>query len=136
LKLVVDTYAWVEFFVGSEKGEKVKEVIAESWEVLVPDIVLAELARKYLREGVDENIARQRVEWITDIARNVPIDEEIAVLSAKAYLELREKAKKEGLPDPSLADGLILAVTRATKAKVITGDKHFRGLKEVIWIGD
>lgn len=74
MKIVVDTYAWIEFFVDSEKGEMVKEVVVESREVYVPDIVLAEIARKYLSEGMDENTVKQRIEWITDIARSVPVD--------------------------------------------------------------
>ncbi|MEZ0345252.1 MAG: PIN domain-containing protein [Infirmifilum sp.] len=97
---MIDTYAWVEFFAGSERGEKVKKVIAESTEVMIPNIVLAELARKYLREGMDEGAVRQRVSWVAEIARTIPIDEEVALLSGKAYLELQEKAKKGGAAQP------------------------------------
>ncbi len=93
MKIVVDTHAWIEFFTGSEEGAKVKELLA-SCEAYVPDIVLAEVARKYLKEGVDEEVVRERVEWITDVARRVSIDEELALLSAKCYFELLERARK------------------------------------------
>ncbi len=134
MRIVVDTYAWIEFFSGSEKGAKVRELLVAS-NAFVPDIVLAEVARKYLREGVDEDTVRRRIEFITDVAKNVPIDEEIALLSAKCYFELLEKSKKEGTSTPGLADGIVLATGRKLKAKVLTGDKHFRGLGDVIWIG-
>jgi len=35
---------------------------------------------------------------------------------------------------PSLADAIILATARILDAKVVTGDQHFRGLPNVIWL--
>ena len=46
--VVLDTYAWVEYFRGSERGLVVKEFL-EKGEVVTPSITLAELARKYKR---------------------------------------------------------------------------------------
>ncbi|MEM2768072.1 MAG: PIN domain-containing protein, partial [Candidatus Bathyarchaeia archaeon] len=54
--VVVDSYAWIEIFIGSSQGEKAKEAILKAEEAYTPDIVLAEIARKYMREGVKENI--------------------------------------------------------------------------------
>ena len=136
MKIVLDTYAWIEFFIGSEKGKKVKDLLIQAHEAYVPDIVLAEIARKYLREEMDEITVEQRLEFITEVARNIPIDETLALLSAKCYLELLEKSRREKLSKPSLADGIILATGRALDAKIVTGDKHFKELKEVVWIGD
>ncbi len=66
----------------------------------------------------------------------VNVNFEIAMESAKAYLELKEKAKRERLRrDPCLFDAIVLAVAKAYSAKVLTGDEHFKGLKETIWIG-
>ncbi|MGQ9691076.1 MAG: hypothetical protein ACUVQY_07445 [Thermoproteota archaeon] len=41
MRIVVDSYAWVELFIGSEKGRLVKEKLSEADEVYTPDIVLA-----------------------------------------------------------------------------------------------
>jgi len=50
VKIVVDSYAWIELFAGSDKGEKVRRKYMEkSEEIYTPDIVLAEMARKYIR---------------------------------------------------------------------------------------
>ena len=136
MRIVVDTYAWIELFIGSNKGEIVRDAIAKANEVFVPDIVLAEIARKYLREGESEEVVRQRIEWVTDIARIVAIDEDTAMLSGIVYMELVEKSKVEGISKPGLADAIVLAITRTLEAKVVTGDKHFKGLNEVIWVGD
>ena len=50
--IVFDTYAWVEYFIGSERAIVAKEYIERGEEIVTSDIVLAEIARKYLREGV------------------------------------------------------------------------------------
>ena len=57
MKIVVDTYAWIEIFIGSEKGSKVRDVILNAESVYTPDIVLAEISRKYAREGIAEDVA-------------------------------------------------------------------------------
>ena len=51
MKIVIDPSAWVEIFLGSMKGQSVVEVIQDAELVLTPEIVLAEISRKYLREG-------------------------------------------------------------------------------------
>ena len=136
MKIVVDRYAWIELFRGSEKGVKVKELISNSTSVFVPDIVLAEIARKYIWEGYDENTVLQRLKWIVEVATPVQIDVEVAIAASKCYMEIRNKTKCLKLSSPSLSDGIILAVARIKEAKVVTGDKHFKDFEETIWIGD
>jgi predicted nucleic acid-binding protein len=48
VKIVIDTYAWVELLLGSEKGKKVVEILENAENVCTPSIVLAESARKFL----------------------------------------------------------------------------------------
>jgi hypothetical protein len=47
---VIDSYAWIEYFQGSEYGKKAKKYI-ENGNCATPTIVLAELSDKYHREG-------------------------------------------------------------------------------------
>jgi hypothetical protein len=47
---VIDSYAWIEYFKGSEYGEKAKKYI-ENGNCATPTIVLAELSDNYQREG-------------------------------------------------------------------------------------
>ena len=136
-RLVIDTYAWIEFFIGSKKGEMVKDYLLGENEVYTPSIVLAEIARKYLQENMTEKIVRKRLELIAKISIVIDIDEKLALETGKAYLELVKHAKNIGLRQkPSLVDAIILATARKLQAKIITGDKRFKGLKETIWIGD
>lgn len=47
VKTVIDTHAWIEIFIESKSGEKVKEIIQRVEEVYTSDIVISEIARKY-----------------------------------------------------------------------------------------
>ena len=49
-----DTYAWIEYFRGSGKGAVVKRLL-EPQEGHTPSIVIAEVVRKYRREGFGED---------------------------------------------------------------------------------
>jgi predicted nucleic acid-binding protein len=135
VKTVIDTYAWIEIFIGSKSGEKAKEMLQKAEETYTPDIVIAEIARKYLREGMKEQIILERLTTIEETSEIIPIDKSIAIESAKCYMELMEKAKTEKLKEPSLFDAIVLATARTLGAKLVTGDEHFKEIKETIWIG-
>jgi len=132
--IVSDTYAWIEYFLGSDSGRIVKDYV-DAGEMVTPSIVLAEVARKYLCEGVKEKDVIRRLSFIEFNSTVKEIDSELSIAAARAYLELLDRAKTEGLKKPSLADGIVLATGRILKAKIITGDEHFRGLDEVVYIG-
>ena len=53
----------------------------------------------------------------------------VAKVCSKNYLEQRKAHK-----DFSLIDAIILSAARANNSKILTGDKHFRGLKETIFL--
>ena len=134
MKIVVDTYAWVELFIGSEKGLIVKENLGSAEEVYTPDIVLAELARKYRREGVEASEVEERLSKIS--VKNYNHEKKIATKAAEVDCLLREKAEKMGLREPSLIDAIVLATAKSLNANLITGDRHFKEEPETIWIGD
>lgn len=136
MKIVVDTYAWIEMFIGSKKGEKAKEIVEKADEAYTPDIVTAEIARKYLREGISEQTILERLKTTEDITGITPINKNTAIESAKCYLELLEKAKTKRLKAPSLFDAVILATARTLNAKLITGDEHLKDFNETLWIGN
>ncbi|MEM0010215.1 MAG: PIN domain-containing protein [Candidatus Bathyarchaeia archaeon] len=48
---------------------------------------------------------------------------------------LVEKDMLEKLRMPNLFDVIILATARALDAKLVTRDEHFKGMDEIIWIG-
>ena len=46
---ILDSYAWIEYFRGSKKGEKVREFI-QNEKCFTPSIVIAELADLYSKK--------------------------------------------------------------------------------------
>jgi len=134
VKIVVDSYAWIEVFAGTRKGEKAKEVIGKADAVLTPDIVLAEIARKYIREGLTERTVKERLIMISEASQVIAIDASIAFEAARAYFELKERAKDKGLREPSLFDAIVLGSSRVLNANIITGDEHFKDMPETIWL--
>jgi predicted nucleic acid-binding protein len=135
VKIVADAYAWVELFAGTPKGDFAKSTMEKAEAVITPDTVLAEVARKYLRNGVREETTRSRLETILEASEPAYVDDEIAIEASKAYLQLEKRAKEERLKKPSLFDGLVLAIARKNGASVLTGDEHFRDLPETTWMG-
>jgi predicted nucleic acid-binding protein len=134
VKIVINSYAWIEHFAGSLTGKRVKELLENADELITPDIVLAEIARKYIREGIESNIVSRRLEQITANSLIVCLDSTLALESAKCYIELADIARNRKLNTPSLFDATVLATARLLEANILTGDVHFRFLPETIWI--
>jgi len=131
-KHVIDAYAWIEYFRASKAGEVAKKYI-ESKESATPTIVVSEISRKLLREielGNETQEGRlKRLEFIRATSRIVDLDFEIAAEAGKIDVDMKKKVKGWGL-----ADSIILCTARNAKGNVVTGDEHFRGLEETIFI--
>jgi predicted nucleic acid-binding protein len=125
MRYIMDSYAWLEYFIGSEAGRKVKEIIdSKEDEKLTPSICLAETYAKILKTE-DEEKAELRRAFIKSRSALVPLNEELAVEAAKADVSMKRKVRGWGL-----ADSIVLSTARNRKGKVVTGDPHFRELAE------
>ncbi len=133
--VVLDTYAWVEYFRGTEKGLVVKELL-EKENVITPSIVLAELARKYKREGFSTTEIAKRLYFIVSVTEVEGISVEVALKASELYIKLHKISKEKKLRTPSLADAIVYAIALIKNDKLVTGDKLFKGLEAVIYIGD
>jgi predicted nucleic acid-binding protein len=125
-RFVIDSYAWIEYFRGSELGTKAKNYI-ESKEGATSVISIAELKEKYLREGW--SYFTSDLLFISSITTIVPLDKEIATSAGEINFERKKKVKDWGM-----SDAIVLATARKASAKVVTGDVHFRDLKESIFV--
>jgi predicted nucleic acid-binding protein len=134
VKIVIDSCAWIELFNGSKNGEAVKQILEKADQLYTPDIVLTEVARKYIRDGVEGSVVISRLEQISTNSKITYIDNEIALESAKCQIELANIARNNRLNSPSLFDAIILATSRLLESKVLTGDAHFKSLSDTIWI--
>jgi len=123
---VVDAYAWVEYLRGSDKGERVKKILEGDNEVYTCSVTLAEVISKVVRSGLSQDIAYQA---ITLNSRVIGVDAELSKEAGILHAEVRNKVR-----DFSLADAYVLACSKRLRAKILTGDPHFKDMPESIII--
>jgi predicted nucleic acid-binding protein len=123
---VIDAWAWVEYLIGSEHGAKINKFLDQSYEVYTCAITLAEVVSKVAREKRDIVAAYN---MLLSNSQIVNIDKELSLQAGLLHSELRKTLKDFGL-----ADAYVLATARKLKAKVLTGDKHFKDIKDAIII--
>ena len=120
--IVFDSYAWIEYFAGSEKGKVVNEIIESNEEILTPSICVAEIKRKYLREKKEHE---SRIKFIVNRSKIIKIDFNISSIAA-------ELSNENGL---YLIDAIVYACAISVKTDLLTGDQHFKGLKNIRFLG-
>jgi len=126
-KYVIDAYAWVEYLVGSEAGTKVRDLLEkENNEVYTCAVTLAEVISKAAREAQDTETVYT---ILLSNSQIVNIDEELSKEAGIIHAEIRKTNRDFGL-----ADAYVLATARRTESRVLTGDPHFKGMKEAILI--
>jgi predicted nucleic acid-binding protein len=123
---IIDTWAWMEYFRGSDIGSRAKPQIENS-NSITPTIVLAEMSQKFKQLGRSD--LPEKLGFIRQRSTILPLDESIALLAG----EIRANVPVQGM---GLVDCILLATSRLYSAKVVTGDPHFRGLAEAEFIGD
>jgi len=120
--MFLDSFAWMEYFMGTLKGGKVKRFIDDDLQLYTSPIVIAEIYSKSLRT---DGRAEERKDFILKRCALVLLDENIAIEAAKIHAENKVK-----IPDFGLADAIILASARSRKTKVLTGDPHFKNFED------
>jgi predicted nucleic acid-binding protein len=126
-RYVIDAYAWIEYLIGSRAGEKVKAILeGEDNVIYTCAVTVAEVVSKTARE-------RRNFEAAYDIlisdSQVVNVDEEASKEAGVLHSEMRKTRRDFGL-----ADAYVLAVARRTKSRILTGDVHFKGVREAILI--
>jgi predicted nucleic acid-binding protein len=131
---VIDTYAWLEYFTGSKMGRHLHKLLHTSDDLYTPTLVFTEVKRKFLKKihmGECKNKdMMQRLDFIK--ANSLIIDLNLSI--AERAADLTEGAlqnRKFGL-----ADAIILATAEKLSARLVTGDEHFKGLDNVVFIKD
>ena len=126
-RYVIDAYAWIEYLIGSEMGIKVNEILEqENVEVYTCAVTVAEVISKVAREKQD---VEKAYDLLLSNSQIVNADEELSKNTGVLHAEMRQTEKDFGF-----ADAYVLATARKLKSKVLTGDPHFKDLKEAVMI--
>lgn len=116
---VVDSSGWLEYFGGTEQGERFALLIQNSAELLIPVISIYEVFKRIAQQR-DEEDALKAI-GLMSTGNVIDLTQELALLAAELSLE-------HHLP---MADSLILATAREHGATLWTEDEHFAGLEGV-----
>lgn len=126
-RYVIDAWAWVEYLIGSKYGMKLKEILDEDGsEVYTCAITLAEVVSKVAREG--RNV-QEAYDMLFANSQIVNAAEELSLLAGLLHCEMRKTIKDFGL-----ADAYVLATARRLNSKILTGDLHFKSIKDAVLI--
>ncbi|MCL6002429.1 MAG: PIN domain-containing protein [Thermoplasmatales archaeon] len=120
--MLIDTSAWVEFLLGSRKGNRVRERINS--EACYSSIVtIAELSNWAQRE----NQATERIiDAVKELSAVIGLDEDIAVLAGKLNFNRKKENRKWGI-----MDSMILATAEMYDMEILTCDNDFSDVSKV-----
>ena len=124
MTVLLDSWAWIEYFKGTSYGKEAKKFIEGDEEILVSVINIAEVYGHFLRNK-DEDAADSVIKFISKRSFIIPVITKIAINAAKIKYE-----KKWGL-----GDALIYATAEIHKIQIMTGDPDFKDEDNVIYIG-
>jgi len=111
---VVDSSAWLEYFVDGPNADFFSSPIEDVGHLIVPTISLYEVFKKVLAEK-DEAEAFRTIAQMKQ-GHVVDLDEDTALSAARISIENR-------IP---MADSIILATAKSHKATLWTQDEHFK----------
>ncbi len=119
---LLDTSAWVEYFKGSEKGRRIKIILAEP-EVYTSAISIAEISKWLYENNIPPELGVEQLK-INSIIIN--LEEPILIESGKRYFALRKIKPKIGLIDTIIYVSAIIH-----NFTLVTTDFDFQGLPKV-----
>jgi len=114
--MLLDTFAWIEYFLGSEKGKRVKRIIRER-ECFTSAISLAEISYWLAKHNYDQEKFLNSVKKLSIL---LSLDNDLLEAAGRISYQKKKKIKDFGM-----IDAIILATSRAYALPVVSGDKHF-----------
>jgi predicted nucleic acid-binding protein len=120
--LVIDTSAWIEWFIDSPIGEILGGYLPLDDELIVPTIVQLELLKWLRREGNlaagDGLLARTQMCVVKSLTPSIAV--------SAAEVSVNQKL--------ATADAVIYATALENDAELLTCDAHFKDMPNVIYV--
>lgn len=124
-KYILDSWAWIEYFEGSSKGQRVKNIVLDSRnEVFTHCVSAAELVSKAKRTGKDVEAL-----WLALTTNSKILEAGTEDSKDVGITHANTKSRNRNF---GLADAFVLASARKLKAKIVTGDPDFKNIDDVI----
>lgn len=124
---IVDSYAWIEYFIGSKKGDVLRGLLQDiKNKFLTAECCLAEIMGWSLKNSQDFDKLFKIIRADSHI---LPLTEHDWIDAGKERFEQRKRQNDFGL-----IDAVILIKQKEFNCKLITGDKHFKGMSNVVFL--
>jgi len=120
--VVIDSWAWIELFNGSEDARTIETEMSSATEVLTSAVSLAEVVSVTTRR---KRPAEKAVEVIMSNSRIAIPSTDDAIKAGLLHAE--QKLERRNF---SLADAFVLQLARKVGGKILTRDPDFKGTKE------
>lgn len=121
--ILIDSCGWIEFLSDGDKAEDYANYFVEAESIITPTIVIYEVIKKVLRERGEEAVVMVAAQM--NRTKIIDLTEGLSLLAADLSI-------KHNLP---MADAIVYAAAKASECRVVTGDKHFKDLDDVVFIG-
>lgn len=121
--MLVDTSAWIEYFKGTEKGERIPLLLDQGKALFTCPLTLAELSHWCHRNRQDPSPFLKKVGALSTL---LELGSDVLVESGRLYHEERKRSPKIGM-----IDCIIYATARAHRLALLTADRDFRNLPHV-----
>lgn len=121
--MLLDTSCWIEYFEGTEKGEKIKERMENQEVFYTCPITIAEISVWCHKNS---KLPEDFIALIKKLSIMLDISDDILAESGKVYNEERGKNGKIGL-----IDCIIYTTAKIHGLTFLTKDKDFKDMKDV-----
>jgi len=115
---LLDSFAWIEYFMGSKRGTKIKDYVEGIEPLYTSSICLTEVKSRYLRDRKDP---ATRINFIIERSFIISLDKEIALLAA----DIKQNHKLHTI------DAIVYATSQHKGLTLVTGDQHFKDIPNV-----
>ena len=124
---LVDAYAWIEYFRGSKQGQKVSQLFLDMQNSFVT---------------VESNVAEVRL-WalrgnqdFDKLFQAIRANSTLSPLTIQDWLEaaIVRNGMRKTREHFGLIDAILIVKQKELRCKIISGDKHFKGLPGVVFI--
>jgi len=125
---IIDTHPWIEYFLGTKIGLNLKKLFEnQNNKFITLECCLAELRGYCLKN-------KYHFDQILNIVKRnsfiFPVMANHWIEAGKIRFELRKKIKNFGL-----IDAILLSKQKELDCKLVSGDYHFKNMKNIVFIG-
>ncbi len=126
---IIDTYAWIEYLTGSKQGRTLQVLFNDKNNKLITmECCLAELKDYCLRRTAEFN-------KVYDIIKKNSVVLPVLISHWLEASQIKHEIRKK-VKDFGLIDSILVAKQNELKCRIVSGDRHFKGMRNVVYIGN